>query len=580
MNTPLLHDSAGFLYGRRLEPIELGMVRRTLRPLAADVRAIRQQLTHQTELARHAAHATMPVPAPQPATSHENVEQAAPLSPSISVAVASSLPPEVATPILAAFAEESSTTPPLPSSVVASPRQAAKQTSVTAPAAASVAVPQRTPVSGQALSPTMVAMPTAIPAINVDQDRRPLPLITPKPVVMPAPRTGRDARGRFVAKAEEKVAVPQPRSITGPDARVLQPLLARFGALLGEASHDMGQTDPAVQALQEVATPLARTAQLFHVGGQSREEKRKTRWYRRIWQTLLHTQRDEALFHKTANQRLKTLAEKPVASSTAGTGLRQWLPGGVTGIPSALLKLSGISALGRWLAPTMQRLAPVGRVAGRLARRIPLIGSLLALGQSAWASSTIENDYTLSRDEKNTQHGRLWGRAGGGLAGAVAGGSAGAALGSVIPGLGNVIGGMIGALVGGVEGGALIGRHFQTISRVARAVFGEIKIVALGTWDWISATISESWHSAVQAFSRVADLLKSTWEGLMASLRNVADALGGMLSSLWNTVKSLPVIGAALENLPRTVGNLGNAALQQGQALGQRCWSLGAARLT
>jgi len=538
----LLHDSAGFLQGRPVERWELGILGRTLPPIAADVRAIAQHVQRQVDMLRQgqrlsAKQAVYPAPlAPIP----EKKPHAIAYSTAVT-ALNKDIP-----------STKGSVAPPM--------------------RANSMALLQR---EVAAAKPVAVARNTVAPKPAV---------LTRTAAVAPVTPHSRDAQGRFTAK--NATVTPSSRGLDSATVAtgVVHPLIERLGAFLRDSGHDISQTDPAVQAIHEVATPLARTAQLFHLGGQSREEKRKTRWYRRIWQTLIHSQRNDERFHKAAHQRLKAIEEKPVAENASSGGLfARWLPS-LAGLLAPLGKLSalttGAGAIGsRLLSPVGRVLRPMARAASRFGRRIPVLGSLLGLGMSAWESSSIEADYTLSRDEKNARHGKTWGSAGGGLAGALAGGAAGATLGSIVPVLGNVVGGVLGAVMGGLlgewlgsVGGQFIGQHFQTISRAATNVFGEIRIVALGTWDWIKASVSQSWHSAMGIFTAVAAMLKTTWQEVSTRLNRAIDNVTGLFSTLWDTLKNVPMIGSVLEHVPSTLHGLADTAFHALQNKRQQAW--------
>jgi len=539
----LSHDHAGFLQGQRMERWELGLLGRTLPSIATDVRAIAQHVQRQVEILRQAQRKTARL-SPSQGPYSVSARKTAPRPLIASTAAVTALNKPISTTL--------SSKPVLAQPLAAYPRQA--------------------------LSRYTTTVETATPA---GKRTAPKPTALAKPVA--TPNHGRDARGRFISHGA--VATPKARgSDSATLAGVVNPLVERLGTLLRDSSHDISQTDPAVQAMQEVATPLARTAQLFNGGGQSREEKRKIRWYRRIWQTLAQHRREQGLFHKTASQRLKAIEEKPVAETGSSTGwLARWLPG-LAGLLAPLGKLmtlgAGAGAIGtRLLSPVGKALRPMGRMAARLGRRIPVLGSLLGLGMSAWESSSIEADYTLSRDEKNARHGKAWGSAGGGLAGALAGGTAGATLGSIVPVVGNVIGGVLGAVIGAVlgewlggAGGQFIGQHFQAISHTAKAVFAEISIVALGTWDWIKASVTDNWQGVITAFTAVADTLKSTWQEVSTQFSNVLGSVTGVFSALWNTLKGIPLIGNALEHLPSALHNLADTAWHTLQNTGRQAW--------
>jgi len=408
---------------------------------------------------------------------------------------------------------------------------------------------------------------------------------------------GRDSKGRFVKKSGgDKGSGSAPSDSGAPAESTMRNFADRVVSAVSGAGSGMEEADPAVKAFQEVAQPMARGYAIL-TGGSG--DKRKEGWFRKIYASLTGFRKDETLFNKAANKSLKNLEEKPEGGGSGGGGILSMLAtipligpmivGAITALGAILSSLlskipfvgplfkkspvagsvagNGGSATATGTAKGVATAAGeagesakggllkrAGGFAGKFAKKIPLIGSLLALGLGAMESSDIEGDTTTTRDEKNAKQGKNWGGVSGGLGGV----AAGAAIGTVIfPGVGTIIGGVVGAIAGdwlGGNAGEIIGKNFKGITDSMAGGWGEIKAVALGTWDWVkegwddvSSVAKDVWGGVSKNFSAAIDGISKGWEGFVNSAKSGWDSFAGLFSSAYDGLKSLPVIGAAIQ---------------------------------
>ncbi len=305
-------------------------------------------------------------------------------------------------------------------------------------------------------------------------------------------------------------------------------------------------------------------------------------------------------FHRVALRRLKGIEERPEGKKDGGGlwGLLATIPAALAAIPKLLTKLlggainsaigllrgalvrlgllsaaknAGVDAVipgGSPKAPKpwgknapglrgnrLMRLArvalsrggkflkPAAKIAGAVGKRIPVLGSLLALGLGAMESSDIEADTSLSRDQKNAKQGKNWGRVAGGIGGA----AGGAAIGTLIfPGVGTVIGGVLGAVLGDWLGGNLgeeIGSRFSGFMQAAMPVWNEIKATALGTWDWIKGVATDNFELAAKTW----DVGKKLFESIAEKWGNLVTSFAQKIAAFYEGLKSLKVIGPAIQ---------------------------------
>lgn len=205
------------------------------------------------------------------------------------------------------------------------------------------------------------------------------------------------------------------------------------------------------------------------------------------------------------------------------------------------------------------------RPLGRVLTKVPVVGSLLALGLGVAGSASIEKDETLSRDQKNAAQGKNWG----GVAGSLGGAALGAALGTAIaPGIGTVIGGVLGAVVGDWLGGnlgELIGSKFSAFMAPLAPVFSEIKVWALATWDWIRDSASAFFDGAKAVFSGVGKWITERWTAFVDTVTGVFDTFVSNLKTVLNALKNVPVLGDAIRAAERAANAVADAATATAQ---------------
>lgn len=151
---------------------------------------------------------------------------------------------------------------------------------------------------------------------------------------------------------------------------------------------------------------------------------------------------------------------------------------------------------------------------GSFMKRIPLIGTALAIGSGAL-------DIAYAPDgKKGAAVGSTAGSLAGMWAGAKLGGAAGATIGSVIPGAGTAAGAAVGGLAGGIGGmigGDKLGQKLGDMIDT-----GEWK----KTWDEVIAT----WVSGTDKFS------DSVLIPIVNGINTTADSISKSMSGAWNSV--------------------------------------------
>lgn len=344
-----------------------------------------------------------------------------------------------------------------------------------------------------------------------------------------------------------------------------------------------GESDPSVQALNEVAQPLKRGySKIF--GGD--KDKNTDRWYRRFWRDM----RERKKLEKKHNKRQIELLED-IDDKTGVEGGKGGIIGSLLGFLGALLKtllpLKALTALsrlpglggilttggrrgpkvlgggkggkpkprdrgpdgksrepaggsrGRQGATTQQggkgqpkvgaaRGAPnIGRGAGALSRRIPILGSLLTLLSVASSVKESESDKATTRRQKDERTGGAVGSGAGAIAGMMAGGSAGGAAGAalgtfILPGVGTAVGGAIGSLAGAI-GGAIIGES-------AGEIIGE------QVGSWISdLRESDIGGSIISKWNVTTDFASHLWDQASSAFSERWDAVTTKVSAVWDT---------------------------------------------
>lgn len=473
----LKHDAQGFLVG---DPIDIGRALATWGSIRDDVRAIRRAITEA---------GTMPAPgqsARSPAVKAFN-EVAQPMARSAPVRRdANQVPALLRKPA----------TPQTGGAGGSANRRDARATAATSQAVA------------------------AVRAANQ---------VVQKAVAKPA---ARDGRGRFVRGAGSEGRAPGAPGAGSGDETAIRSIAGRIVGAVKESGAGMEEADPSVKAFKEVAQPMARGYEMLAGGS---EDKKQTGLMRRIFSTLSAFRKEETAFSKAANKSLKNIEAKPANGDGSNGGFWGTILSAIMGIGPAVLAgigalLSKIPGLGGMFGGGAPGAAGAGGgfLKGAL-KKIPLLGSLLAVGGAAADIYGSENDDKLSRREKDQRAGKAIGGAGGTIGGMMAGAAIGAFAGPV----GMAIGGMVGAFLGD-QAGQIIGDK-------------------VGGWvnDLRSAdivgTITTAWDGVVTGFKSAYDTIGKTWGGFVDSAKAGWDTIAGLFSSAYEGLKSIPVIGPAIQ---------------------------------
>ena len=364
----------------------------------------------------------------------------------------------------------------------------------------------------------------------------------------------RNNKGQFVGKGGSPSAPKGDGGGSEGGGGRLNALLGRLSRAALSAGNGMEEADPTVKAVQEVAQPLARGYELF-TGGT--EDKKQTGILRRIFGTLGLFRKDETVFNKAANRSLKNLEEKPGGDSAGGGGLLGSLGGLLTKIPLLGGMFAGIAKMfGKGGAGGL--LGGIGKMFGKggggllgglgkgFLKRIPILGSLIG-GAFAWSeSNAAENDSSLSKDEKNSAKGKSWGGAVGGVIGA--------AVGSLLGPVGTVVGAVVGDWLGG-QFGEMLGSKWTVMTESIS-----------GAWDTCTAFFTETWNSVVKL-----------WTGAVDSVKVSLDTVANLFKAAYSALKSLPVIGPAIEAAEKVAKKATDLASTAGSTVKDKAVLVGAA---
>lgn len=383
-----------------------------------------------------------------------------------------------------------------------------------------------TPMRHSGLSSSTFSKPEIAAAVN--KQVAAMVQAASKQVAVPQGRTGatRDARGRFVgASSGLSGRVAQEAQWTGSSQLSSDGFVRRMAAAVKEEVSSAGDSDPTVKAYKEVAEPMKRG---FITLLGAREDNKKGGWFRRIWGEIKGMRVEQTAYEKAAAKTLKAIEAKPVVAGT----------GGGSALPNLLSSLPNLSGAGSILGGMggLFKIAAKGAL-----RRIPLIGALLSGIGAASDIFDSERDDDLSRREKDKNAGRAIGGVGGTIGGMMAGAAAGAFAGPI----GMVVGGVIGAFLGD-QAGQIIGN-----------VFGGW-ISDLRTAD-IPCGSDAAWDSVVAGFQEVYDSIGKKWDGFIDSAKSGFDTVTNLFRSAYEGLKSLPVIGKAIQ-AAEVIGNKASEA--------------------
>jgi len=298
-------------------------------------------------------------------------------------------------------------------------------------------------------------------------------------------------------------------------------------------------------------------------------------WYKRIWRTLERGNRQDQTQHNQEQRRLDEIARNQGQRGSADGSFLAMLGFGLAGILAALKK--GIPKLDELLPEFLKRqdnkapipvyrapkipvmaLPPtrtqslmmrfgetkVGKALGTVAKKLPLISSMLAAGAGGINAVNIDNDESLTDAQKQRAQSENAGKTVGAIGGDLGGAAAGAVIGTAImPVVGTILGSIVGSWLG-TEGGQIVGekiggwvddlRNADIAGRMTNAwngfitpftpMFNEIKTYALGRFDVVGKVWSEFVTDTQVRFG-----------GIMAGLQAVADFFA-QIGDFWGGV--------------------------------------------
>lgn len=339
----------------------------------------------------------------------------------------------------------------------------------------------------------------------------------------------RDAKGRFIGKGGKGDGGFFSGSEAGREERSAALLAGKIADAVVDGTESLGDADPTVQAINEVAAPVSRGfGFLKDAWGDNGDEG----WLRKIWKSLGKFQKDQSAFNAAEKKQLKAIASNTEGIEDIqgnGEGNGGGLFGGMSGV-----------------------LAKATPVLMGLGKRIPIIGAALAGLTGIFGIFDSEGDANLTRAEKDQKTGKAIGGAAGTIAGGFGGMKAGALLGSFAGPVGTAIGGVVGGIAGmwfGDKAGDIVGETvggWVTSLREAD-IPGAIK----GAWASVTASISAAWTSVTTsistAWTSVTTTVRETWTGVTNSISeawtsvttSISDAWGGLTESLrasWDAV--------------------------------------------
>lgn len=387
----------------------------------------------------------------------------------------------------------------------------------------------------------------------------------------------RDGRGRFIARGGsgggDDRAPDAPNTKNERDeAGGLRGVAERIAVAIKESGGGMEEVDPTVKAFNEVAQPMARGYELLTGGS---KDKRQEGWLRRIWTSLAGFRKDETAFNKAANKSLKNIEEKPAGGESGSGGIWGTILSAIMGIGPAIL--AGIGALLSKIPFIGPKIGGAGAAGGAAdaagtgaagaaggatksaggffkgaLKKIPLLGSLLAVGGAAADIIGSENDDKLSRREKDKNAGKAIGGAGGTIGGMMAGAAAGAFAGPV----GMAIGGMVGAFLGDQAG--------QIIGDTVGGWVNDLRNAD------IAGSIVSAWDSVVSGFKSAYESIGKTWGGFVDSAKAGWDTIANLFASAYDGLKSIPLIGPAIQAVEDAAKKTAEAAKAKAVEVGTK----------
>ncbi|MEO6279181.1 hypothetical protein [Roseateles sp.] len=352
-----------------------------------------------------------------------------------------------------------------------------------------------------------------------------------QPVALPQ----RGAGGRFTAaggKGDGKGGggvKSSGRAMTPRLARIAE-RLERAGANLGGATENL---DPTLNAAKEVRAAIAPIGRgLGGLFGRNAERK-KERWYQRIWKAL--SERNKSDKKAAAN------AAVPARGGLLGTALSAGasLGGGVMGLL---------------------------RKGGGLLRRVPLLGALLSGGLALGGAFGMNDDPSKSAEENRSMRYRSAGDA----AGMGLGGVVGGVLGSVLGPLGTLGGAWLGGMIGEKLGGAL---GDWSKSMIDAKVPEKVVAYASAAWDSVTGEAKAAWSVVTAKVGSWAEAVGSAATAVNERIKQKTGVdVAATAKGAWNATKGAvsTAAGAAVDFTKQNAGKLVPETVKRAAAAGER----------
>ncbi|PTQ86877.1 transglycosylase SLT domain-containing protein [Nitrosomonas ureae] len=138
--------------------------------------------------------------------------------------------------------------------------------------------------------------------------------------------TGRFERknGGFGTRSDTDDSVDSSLYSNEEGGRALSDATNKIVSAIGDIGGGMEDTDPTIKAFNEVSQPLSRGYEMLSISN-GIDDKRKDRWFRRIFGELRLFRKDETLFNKAANKSLRNIEETTESTGTTDSGGTSWL---------------------------------------------------------------------------------------------------------------------------------------------------------------------------------------------------------------------------------------------------------------
>ena len=333
----------------------------------------------------------------------------------------------------------------------------------------------------------------------------------------------RDAKGRFIGKGGEG------GDAYGSDAsrenRSASLLAEKLAEAVKDGTESVGDADPTVQAMNEIAQPVSRGFEMVKDAWGDSEE---SGWLRKILKSVGAIRKDQTAQYKAEKKVLASIdenTEKAADKKAEGGGLS--IMGGLGG-----------------------KLASLTPMLGAFAKRLPIIGAAFAGFKGVFDFFDSEWDKNLTREEKDKKSGKAIGGATGTIAGGFAGAKAGAMLGTAFGPLGTAIGGIVGGLGGMVLGdkvGDVVGekmgevvsyfRELDIKAEIANA-FNGIKEGVTGAWNSVVTGVQNGWNDALATTKATWETVSTTtaeaWSATVTNVQAAWDSITATVSTTWN----------------------------------------------